>query len=214
MGHVWYRWCAAAVVLSLISCGGGEAKRPKKVGSTSGTTTVASPSDHGTTNPPPPPPPAPATDGDEATYSNGHPLRTATTDTTILSLEEETYRLVNDYRVSRGLSSLIMHDRLRKIARAHSKHMVVHDFMSHDNPEGDDPFERMTRNGMQFSAAAENLAAGSVMMPQDAVQGWLNSPSHKANIERAYLTHTGLGFWGGSATYRRYYTQKFATNPQ
>lgn len=149
------------------------------------------------------------TDGDDNTYSNGHPLSTATTDATILGVEEEVRTLVNNHRVSIGKNALAMHEGMRKTARAHSKHMgPVHAFFDHVNPEGDDPFQRMNKNNITYQTAGENIAAGYANATA-AFNGWMGSPGHKANIENSLWTHTGIGYWTGGS-YGKYYTQLFA----
>lgn len=149
------------------------------------------------------------TDGDDNTYSNGHPLSTATTDSTILGVEEEVRTLVNNHRVSIGKNALAMHEGMRKTARAHSKHMgPVHAFFDHNNPEGDDPFDRMDKNNITYQTAGENIAAGYANATA-AFNGWMGSPGHKANIENSLWTHTGIGYWTGGS-YGKYYTQLFA----
>jgi len=110
-----------------------------------------------------------------------------------------------------GLNALVMHVKARRAARAHSKHMTIHSFFAHVNPEGDGPAQRMTNCGITYQAAGENIAGGQPTA-QSAFNAWLNSPGHKANIENSGWTHTGIGYWTGG-TYGKYYTQKFLTNP-
>jgi uncharacterized protein YkwD len=159
----------------------------------------------GTSAPPP-------SSGAEKTYSNGHPLSTPTTNTAILSVENEIHRLVNQHRVSIGRNALTMHGGMRDCARAHSKHMAVHAFFAHVNPEGDDPFERMTKVGIRYGAAGENIAAGQ-SGAQAAFNAWMNSAGHRRNIENGVYTHTGIGYWYQSGSrYTRYYGQLFGAN--
>ena len=47
------------------------------------------------------------------------------------------------------------------VARAHSLDMYTRSFFAHTNPDGDDPFERMTNAGYIWSGAGENIAAGA-----------------------------------------------------
>lgn len=145
-------------------------------------------------------------------YPNGHPLSTVSAEAELLRVEDEVHRLVNDHRISIGLDALMPHEGLRRAARAHSMHMVVHSFFGHFNPEGDDPAQRLVRNGLALDGAGENIAAG---YPDAAstVQGWLESPAHRVNMEDPRWSHAGAGHWLGGV-YGYYTTQKFAIKPQ
>lgn len=154
--------------------------------------------------------------GTERAYSNGHPLSTPTSDAALLSVEEELLALTNNHRVALGLSALIHEISVRDVARAHAKHMVVHDFFDHANPEGDSPGGRLTRAGISWRAVGENIAAGQASA-QEAFQAWLASTGHRANIENTAWTHMGNGAWndpsdGGALVYRRYFVQVFLRN--
>jgi len=153
---------------------------------------------------------------DEKTYPNGHPLSLQSSDPAVTGVEDDLLSLCNSYRVSNGLNALIDDAGMRKVSRAHSKHQIVHDFFAHQNPEGDSAGERLTACGQNWLAAGENLAAGYAGA-QDAFNGWLGSPGHKANLDNALWTHTGTGYWndpadGGNVIYSRYFTQAFKKN--
>jgi len=150
---------------------------------------------------------------DEKTYPNGHPLSLRSSDPAVTGVEDELLNLCNNHCVSMGLNALIDDAEMRMVARAHSKHEIVHDFFAHRNPEGQSPHDRLTACGQSCLAACENLAAGYAGA-QDAFNGWLGSPGHRANLEDVVWTHTGVGFWSdpedsGSLRYLRYYTQVF-----
>jgi hypothetical protein len=56
---------------------------------------------------------------------------------------------------------LAMNKKLLANARAHCRDMYNRNFFEHANPDGNDPFERMTLVGYNFINAAENIAVGS-----------------------------------------------------
>jgi uncharacterized protein YkwD len=125
--------------------------------------------------------------------------------------EEElaTHDLVNAERTGEGLANLVMRNDLVAVARAHSQDMIDRDFIDHDNPDGDDPFERMTAAGITYSSAGENIAVNNFPNPiETAVDGWMNSSGHRANILRDAFTHTGHGVVE-SPDGRWYFTQVF-----
>lgn len=151
------------------------------------------------------------------TYPNGHPLNWHTTDAAVLALEEEIVELVNNYRVamSEPRPALIHEELMRSCARGHSRHMRndSHGFWSHVNPEGDPPWPRMNANGIVYTTAGENIAAG-YPTPEDTFNGWLASPGHRANIEEPRYRRTGVGYQPnpepGPQPYSNFYTQIFA----
>lgn len=101
-------------------------------------------------------------------------------------------RLVNQRRADRGCGRLQWHSGLARVAQRHSEDMVRRAFFGHENPDGEDPFERMRRAGIDFTAAAENVAAGH-RTGADVFAGWIGSSGHRRNIDRCLYTHHGVG---------------------
>ena len=85
--------------------------------------------------------------------------------------------------------------------------MIDRNFFDHYNPDSASPFDRMKAAGIRYTMAAENIAAG-YPSPESVVEGWMNSPGHRANIlsGNKYLG-VGLALGGG---YGYYWTQCFA----
>lgn len=106
-------------------------------------------------------------------------------------LEDAVATLVNDFRVKAGLRPLAIDDRLRHSARQHSEEMAAQGFFSHQSPDGYTPFDRMLLAGYEFPGA-ENIAKGQEK-PQSVMQGWLNSPGHRANISDGRFRVIGVG---------------------
>ena len=94
-------------------------------------------------------------------------------------------------------------DRLGAIARAHSEDMTRRGYFSHDTPEGLGPMERIKRAGYEcwketHYGIAENitieLVSGSLDgMARGAVQSWVGSPGHRANLLDRQYNRTGIG---------------------
>ncbi len=101
--------------------------------------------------------------------------------------------LMNDHRESMGLSRLIWDDRVYQVALAHSEDMKDQGEIFHTNSDGDDPFDRLDDAGIDYWAAAENIASG-YSSGAAVLAGWLNSPGHRANIENGTYTHHGVGY--------------------
>lgn len=106
----------------------------------------------------------------------------------------ELVRLVNQHRVSIGCRPLRWNARLARVAQRHSEDMARRGFFSHVNPDGLDPFERMEHASLDFSRAAENIAAGQTTA-REVFSGWMASGRHRANLEACALTEHGIGHY-------------------
>ena len=56
--------------------------------------------------------------------------------------------------------------------------------------------------------AAENIAAGYAT-PKAVVEGWMNSPGHRANILTSGLKKLGVGYTTSNDRYGHYWVQLF-----
>lgn len=105
--------------------------------------------------------------------------------------ESQMLVLLNKERASKGLRPVIADPTLREIARSHAKDMLARGYFSHYTPEGLSPFDRMANGNIRYAAAGENLAlAPSVAL---AMQGFMNSPAHRANILSSEFGKVGIG---------------------
>ena len=159
-------------------------------------------------------PPGPGQSGATVAYENGHPLDWWTDEPGVLSHEDQVFAMVNQHRTSRGLAALTLDPDLRRCARGHSRHMRPdsHDFVAHVNPEGHGPTERAIFCDVPgVVGVGENAAAGQ-STPFEVFNGWLNSPSHRANIEDPSWRRSGVGYQPGPAgdPMGHYWTQLFA----
>jgi hypothetical protein len=127
--------------------------------------------------------------------------------------------LTNQARAAQGLAPLVLNAKLTTSAQNFSKEMALGDFFSHTSPTGSTPTTRITATGYLTDAGswrtAENIAAG-YSTPTQVVQGWLNSPGHKANILNPDLLEIGVGYYyltpdTGRVNYSHYWTQNFGT---
>jgi len=116
--------------------------------------------------------------------------------------EREVFDLTNEHRIANGLNPLQWDDVLATASREHSEDMFYSNNMSHTGSDGSTPGQRIDRMGIAWRRWAENVAAGQ-QTPAEVVEGWMNSPGHRANILNPNLTTLGVGF------YNYYWTQKF-----
>lgn len=103
--------------------------------------------------------------------------------------------------------ALLMDPALRCAARLHSKDMADRDFFSHDNPSGEDPWERIGAAGFTGFAGGENIAAGRDS-GQGTVDQWMESSGHCANIMNPDFQFIGVGYYPGGQ-YGHLWTQTF-----
>ncbi|MFJ8794442.1 CAP domain-containing protein [Streptomyces sp. NPDC102462] len=115
--------------------------------------------------------------------------------------------LTNRERGRARLAPLAVDGWLTAAAQAHSADMVARDFYSHTSPEGTQPWDRAAAAGSRRRTIGENIACGQ-RSAAEVVEGWMNSPGHRANILKPDFTHIGVGFVGGGRT-GTYWTQLF-----
>ncbi|MEU3980695.1 CAP domain-containing protein [Streptomyces sp. NPDC026672] len=119
----------------------------------------------------------------------------------------EVVDLTNRERRAAGLPPLAVDPLLTAAAQAHSADMVARDFYAHTSPEGSQPWDRAAAAGSRRRTIGENIACGQ-RSPAEVVDGWMNSPGHRANILKPDFTHIGIGFVGGGRA-GTYWTQLF-----
>ncbi|AZS89203.1 stress protein [Streptomyces griseoviridis] len=119
----------------------------------------------------------------------------------------EVVALTNAERTRAGLRPLVTDPLLGVAAQAHSADMVARAFYSHTSPEGGRPWDRAAAAGSRRRSIGENIACGQ-RWAAEVVEGWMNSPGHRANILKPDFTHIGVGFEGGGPA-GTYWTQLF-----
>lgn len=122
----------------------------------------------------------------------------------VLGYEQEVVRLVNEIRRSYGLKELKLNWQLSRVARYKSQDMVDNRYFSHTSPTYGSPFDMIKAFNVRFNYAGENIAMG-YSTPAAVVNGWMNSPGHRANILNVNFTEIGVGYVANG----HYWTQMF-----
>ena len=135
--------------------------------------------------------------------NQSEPERHGTTDTDT-DFENRVILLVNQIRVEHGLSVLTPNEELRRVAREKSHDMHDLRYFDHTSPTYGSPFDMMTAFGIAYRRAGENIAMG-YPSPDAVVEGWMNSPGHRANILQGDFTEIGVGYCEDG----HYWTQMF-----
>lgn len=82
---------------------------------------------------------------------------------------------------------------LQEAAASHAADMARHSYFSHTGRDGSNVTDRASRAGYAWRAIGENIAAGQ-MQADAAVQGWIKSPGHCANLMAPAYTEMGAAF--------------------
>ncbi len=99
----------------------------------------------------------------------------------------------NTQRANNGVGALTINSKLNTSAQAKANDMIARDYWAHNTPDGNEPWVFFDAAGYSYTKAGENLAYGFATS-NDTIIGWMNSPSHKANLLDPKFTEVGFGF--------------------
>jgi uncharacterized protein YkwD len=113
------------------------------------------------------------------------------------STEAATLCLLNRRRAEHRLPPLEASPAPERAARRHSRAMARRRYFAHDGPGGGTPARRIAAAGYPSRGVTvgENLAWGeeSASSPAEIVEGWMESPGHRANVLRPEYREIGIG---------------------
>jgi uncharacterized protein YkwD len=133
---------------------------------------------------------------DAPTSPTSSPTGTASTAALPSGLLGQVVDLVNDERAAADCPALAVDERLAEAAGAHAADMVDRQYFDHTSPDGSTPASRAEAAGYS-GAVAENIATG-YSTAVAVVEGWMDSPGHRANILDCDQRVTGVGHDPGS----------------
>ncbi len=110
--------------------------------------------------------------------------------------EGELLERVNQVREKHKLIELAPSQDLARVARAHAEDMARRSYLSHVNPEGENPLQRAQAAGLSgFRLFAENIGATSVGgdRVQIIVDEWMRSRDHRENVLNPAFNTSGVG---------------------
>jgi uncharacterized protein YkwD len=122
--------------------------------------------------------------------------------------EEQTIKLINKERTSRGIPAVAEHPALMVAAEKHTQYMADSGNVSHYGPYGSTPWERAGREGYDWSWFGEIIGAGYTT-PESKVQGWMNSPPHRAILLDSRYEDIGVGYVYVETGWKHYWTADF-----
>jgi hypothetical protein len=103
----------------------------------------------------------------------------------------------NQERADYGLPPLAMNAELNDSADMKANNMFALDYWAHVSPTGIQPWYWFTKAGYNYSYAGENLAM-NFDTTSGVMQGWMNSPGHKANILNPHYVDVGFAVENGT----------------
>ena len=129
------------------------------------------------------------------------------------AFEANVLELTNQFRTANGVGTLTANTKLTQAAETHSQNMANLDFFSHTGQDGSNSSDRAIAAGYESSFVGENIAVG-YSTPANVVQGWIDSPGHRANLLNASYTQLGVGYVflandTGNKNWNHYWTQVF-----
>ena len=115
-------------------------------------------------------------------------------DADLREYSDRVLNLANIERRKAGVAELSAADELTDAAFARAGELVT--LFSHKRPDGSSCFTVYAEFDVSYRAAAENIAAGQ-LTPEEAMNSWMNSTGHKANILNEKYSRLGVGVAAG-----------------
>ncbi len=125
----------------------------------------------------------------------------------VSDFKAEVIRLVNAEREKAKIAPLAQLDILFTMADVRAQESTIS--FGHTRPDGTRCFTIFSDYDLTYKAAGENLASG-YKKPEKAVNAWMGSSAHKANILDPDFAYIGIGYFLDS-TGRIYCSQLFYT---
>jgi len=95
---------------------------------------------------------------------------------------QEIIRQTNNARAANGLGPLTENQLLDSIAVSRAKDMLEKQYFAHVSPTGRQASDIAQDVGYHYKIIAENIGSGDFYSNQKIVDGWMQSPGHRANI--------------------------------
>lgn len=138
----------------------------------------------------------------------------------IPQVEAAIIEMTNSYRAEQKLAPVAPSPALTAAARAYAAYLARTNTFAHD-ADGRQLSDRVAQSGYQFCEVSENLARsvdsrGFVArdLARTTVEGWINSPGHRRNIEATAVTETGVAVARVPDQHPKYVAVQLFARPQ
>lgn len=148
----------------------------------------------------------PNSGGTSSGGNSGSTNNIGSNDTKLTTDELDVFNLINKQRTNNGLLPLKIDSEVQNVARVKAQDMIDNNYFSHNSPIYGSPFDMLKSYKVSYKTAGENIAGNSSNTA--AVNAWMNSSGHKANILNSSFNYTGIGVIKGSK-YGKIYVQIF-----
>ncbi len=107
------------------------------------------------------------------------------------------FSISNQERSNNGLAALSLNSQLNSAALTKANDMFADNYWAHVAPDGTHPWSFIVASGYDYTSAGENLAK-DFNTSAGVVNGWMNSPSHRANVLNANYQDVGYAVVNGT----------------
>lgn len=115
----------------------------------------------------------------------------------VANVQDSVVASANQHRTNAGRSALAIDARLTSAAQSHANDMAQRRVVTHTGSDGSNAGQRIKVHGYSWRTWAEN-AAGGQSTAEEAVNAWMNSAGHKANILNGDMGNVGVAAAVGS----------------
>lgn len=142
----------------------------------------------------------------DKTYSIPAPPNTESAQT----VSDQTINLVNKNRQQQNLATLQHDKNLSAIAKKKAEDMANNNYFAHVSPTYGSVGNMLDHFNYNWTAYGENIAKG-YKSPDTVVDGWMQSPGHRANILQPKFKNIGSGY-ATDTKGTTYWVHLFSTN--
>lgn len=123
----------------------------------------------------------------------------------VLTASKIVYETNLQRRQNGNLPALTVNEKLNAAAMAKAKDMFAKQYFEHISPSGVGPGQLAQKYGYDYIVEGENLILGNFSSEKEAVQDWMDSPGHRANILNNRYSEIGVavlkGIYNGSSVW-------------
>jgi uncharacterized protein YkwD len=109
--------------------------------------------------------------------------------------QTQALNLINNFRAENGLPPVRLNEKLNAAAQDYSAQMQQDGHFDHTGLDGSQFQDRIKAQGYNMGSGTENIAKGQQSV-EEAVQSWIDSAGHRANLLNPSITEIGLGHAG------------------
>ena len=121
-------------------------------------------------------------------------------------IKQEVLEKINKIRIENNLTPLTLRSDLSELAKLKAEDFIANNYISHNSKKYGSIFDMLKANEINYNIAGENLAG--VQTTEQAINGWMNSESHRDNILEERYQFTRI-YVINSNTYGKIFVQVF-----